>query len=381
MHHVKTRRLPWYLRAVEVIRWLRDFEVGGGSKSESIKIPPAKLVDLLRLLLMLLQNGLPLPKALESLCADRAARRWLPVLRRLAKTVRQGGSLSVAMSHFPKTFSSVQIQQIKIGERTGSLQRAIDQMCSGLERKVATRRKIIKKLSYPLLIMCAGSGLVIFMITYVVPEFESVFSSSGVTLPMITRVVSALSRATLHYGPIALIGAGATAGFVAFMRSKPKGRLAIDRLLLRIPVFGGWIRDAGALQFADAVMSMIESGFTPVEAVEASVPCVRNRSIRLAASDVCRGVQRGERLSSEMERFPELFPATLCQLIHVGEQSGEFGQAMVGACRHLRFQLERRIDGAVSAIEPILTLSLAGVIGTVVMSIYMPMFHMFEVLE
>ena len=165
------------------------------------------------------------------------------------------------------------------------------------------------------------------------------------------------------------------------LRAKPKGKLLIDRAVLKIPIFGGWIRDAAALQFADSMMSMIESGFTPVEAVEASVAGVRNRSVKAAVTQVCLGVKRGERLSKQMEMHPALFPATLCQLINVGEQSGDFGNAMVGACRHLRQQLERRIDASVSLIEPILTLGLAAVIGTVVMSIYMPMFHMFEVME
>lgn len=381
MSFARSKNRSFLTIVADGMRWLQAFEVGRGNTPADLRIPPAKLADLMRLLLMLLQNGLSLPKALNALCEDRAAKRWNPLLRQLGKSVQQGGSLSAAMAMFPRTFTTVQIQQIRIGERTGALQRSLEQFCQGLERSVATRRKIIKKLSYPVLIMFAGFGLVTFMITYVVPEFETVFSGSGVALPMVTRVVSAVSRGIFAYGPAAICVLIASVIAFYLLRAKPKGKLLIDAAVLKIPIFGGWIRDAAALQFADSMMSMIESGFTPVEAVEASVAGVGNRSVKAAVTQVCLGVKRGERLSAQMEKFPALFPATLCQLINVGEQSGDFGNAMVGACRHLRQQLERRIDASVSLIEPVLTLGLAAVIGTVVMSIYMPMFHMFEVME
>lgn len=381
MSCAKSRKRSWVTTSADCVRWLQAYEVGAGRSPNALRIPPAKLADLMRLLLMLLQNGLSLPKALNALCDDRAAKRWNPLLRQLGRSVQQGGSLSAAMKNFPRTFTTVQVQQIRVGERTGALQRSLEQLCQSLERSVATRRNIIKKLSYPVLIMVAGLGLVTFMITYVVPEFEEVFSGSGVALPMVTRFVSAASRGVFAYGPAAIGAIISTAVILRMVRSKPRGKLLIDAAILRIPILGGWIRDAAALQFADSMMSMIESGFTPVEAVEASVACVHNCSVKAAVTEVCLGVKQGERLSKQMEQFPALFPATLCQLINVGEQSGDFGNAMVGACRHLRQQLERRIDASVSLIEPILTLSLAVIIGTVVMSIYMPMFHMFEVLE
>ena len=216
----------------------------------------------------------------------------------------------------------------------------------------------IKKTSYPVLVSVAGFGLVIFMVTFVVPQFRDVFSASGVKLPLVTRVVSGVSEALLHNWLWIIGSAFLAVVSLIVLRSQTKGRIFFDSTILRIPILGGWIRDASALQFTDSVMAMIESGFTPVEAVEIAVPCVRNRAVRQAVMQVCLAVRRGERLSKEMARFPNLFPATLCQLIHVGEQSGDFSQAMVGASRHLRYQLERRIDGSISLIEPILTLGL-----------------------
>ena len=131
-------------RRFNPLKWLsalHSIEVGG-SRAKGVRIPGAKLADILRLLMMLMQNGLSLPKALSALSEDRAARRWSSLLSQLQFEVQQGGLLSSAMAKHPRTFSAIQIQQIKIGERTGALQRSLENVCASIERTVATRRKI-----------------------------------------------------------------------------------------------------------------------------------------------------------------------------------------------------------------------------------------------
>lgn len=133
MSFAKSRKRSWVTTSADCVRWLQAYEVGAGRSPNALRIPPAKLADLMRLLLMLLQNGLSLPKALNALCDDRAAKRWNPLLRQLGRSVQQGGSLSAAMKNFPRTFTTVQVQQIRVGERTGALQRSLEQLCQSLE--------------------------------------------------------------------------------------------------------------------------------------------------------------------------------------------------------------------------------------------------------
>ena len=151
--------------------------------------------------------------------------------------------------------------------------------------------------------------------------------------------------------------------------------------MLRSPIIGPWLRDAAVLQFVEATASMVQCGYKPVDAIEVSAACVRNRCVRQAINEINQGVRRGEKLSVELARYEDFFPATLCQLIGVGEQSGEFSRSLNGTCDHLRERLEYRIDATVGMLEPILTIGLAAMIGGMVLSIYTPMFHMFEVLE
>lgn len=365
---------------------LNSIEVGGPSRKlpkgcESTKIPALPLSQLLRMLLMLLQNGLSLPKALGSLAMDRSNRRFQSVLLKMRATIVAGGTVSDAMAKYPRTFSSMQVQQIRLGERSGSLETAMLRVCEQMERKVALRKRIIKKISYPILITCAGFGLMIFMCVVVVPEFETVYSSSGVDLPPVTRFVTGLSRTMLNYGWIAVPVFGVLASLWIAGRRRPRIATKMDTVMLKIPVIGPWLRDAAVLQFVEATSAMVQCGYKPVDAIEVSAACVRNRCVRHAINEINQGVRRGEKLSVELARYEDFFPATLCQLIGVGEQSGEFSRSLTGTCDHLRERLEYRIDATVGMLEPILTIGLAAMIGGMVLSIYTPMFHMFEVLE
>ncbi|QEG38773.1 type II secretion system F family protein [Roseimaritima ulvae] len=364
------------------IRTLQEIEVGPSRKrGEGIRISATGQAQLMRLLLMLLENGLSMPRALTALAADRSMRRYRPVLLRMRAAVEAGSSLSTAMARMPRTFSKMQTQQIAIGEQSGSLEHALTRVCEQLERSVQMRKRIVKKISYPILILLAGMGLVIFMVVEVVPEFEDIFNSSNVPLPAVTRVVTGISKWTLLYGwTLPLLGLAALAA-IWMARSRPRFAQSMDNALLYVPLLGPWLRDIAVLQFSETTLSMVECGFVPVDAVQMAAGCVRNRAVRAAVQSISKAVSRGEKLSSELARHERFFPSTLCQLVSIGEQSGDFPKAMRGTCVHLRERLVSRMDATIGLIEPVLTISLAVVIGAVVLSIYMPMFHMFEVLE
>jgi type IV pilus assembly protein PilC len=372
-------RIQWSIGGV--LRKLHSIEFGGPKHGDSTRIKPAALSDLLRLLLMLIENGLTLPKALKSLAADRSTKKYSQLLTQLRSTIENGGLLSKAMEHYPRTFTPMQVQQIRMGECSGMLEQSLTRVCEQLERSVAIRKRIIKKVSYPALITLAGAGLMVFMCVVVVPEFETVYSGSGVELPVVTQVVTGVSRLLLTWGWAFIPGVLIAAICWMAARSQPTMARQMDSFFLRLPLVGPWLRDVAVLQFAEAISSMVESGYKPVDAVKVAAECVRNREVKAAVESVQRGVERGEKLSFELEKHERFFSATLCQLVGVGEQSGDFAKAMRGTCAHLRERLETRIDTTVGLLEPTLTIGLAILIGGIVLSIYTPMFHMFEVLE
>jgi type II secretory pathway component PulF len=370
-----------FSQIIRLLRTLQAIELGPKRQGRSARMGLNQLSQLLRLLMMLLENGLSMPKALSSLAADHSMKKYRDLLVHMRLVIEAGGSLSEAMSHYPRTFTAMQVQQVRIGEQSGALEKAMGQICEQVERKVALRKRIIKKVSYPIMITVAGSGLMIFMCTFVVPEFENVYASSGVELPAVTQVVTRISRFVINYGWMTL--PAVLACVVAWKTARKKAEIArkTDAWMLRLPIVGPWARDAAVLQFSEAICSMVECGYTPVDAVKAASECVRNRAVRASVEEVKRSVQRGERLSIELAKHDRYFPATMCQLVGIGEQSGDFERAMRGTTNHLRERLETRIDASVGLLEPVLTILLAIAIGGIVLSIYTPMFHMFEVLE
>ncbi len=339
------------------------------------------LASLIHNLAMLLENGLSLPKALATLCAEPSLRKYAWMLTAIRRKIDNGESFSSALADFPRTFGRLIISQVRVGERSGSMAETLRRISGQFERSGDVRRTILKRLSYPAMILLAGTGLIIFMMTVVVPEFEAAFAESGTDLPLITQIVSGSSRFVYSYGWIvALFGITVWALFRQ-LRHRPQFAEMTDRLSLRIPIVGLWIRDYAVLQFIDTAGVMMDSGFVPVEAIHASVDGISNRAMRKVIARLTTAVRSGQKLSEELARYPEMFPPTISQLVIVGEQTGNLSHATHGVRKHLRQQLEQRVDSAVSMIEPLLTVTMAFVIGCVVMAIYMPMFDMLNAME
>lgn len=345
------------------------------------QMKPRVLTSLIRNLVMLLENGLSLPKALATLADEQSLRKYSWMLHGIRRHLETGDSFSTCLARYPRTFTEIIIAQIEVGEKSGTMVDTLKRISTQFERSGDVRKKILKRLSYPAMIMLAGAGLVVFMMTIVVPEFKAVFEESGSSLPWITQFVSSTSQFTFDWGWLVVLVV--IAAFVLFRQLRRRVSFATrtDRMFLRIPVLGLWIRDYAVLQFIDTAGVMMDAGFVPVEAIESSVAAVRNMAVRNVVSRLAAAIRRGERLSTELANYPEMFPPTVSQLVVVGEQTGNLSSATQGVRAHLREQLESRIDTAVTMIEPILTLGLALLIGCIVMAIYMPMFGMLEAME
>ncbi len=366
----------------ELIARLQNVKFGDDVQDpRRFKMKNPILANLIQNLVMLLENGLSLPKALTTLASEVSLRKYAWMLNGIRKKLDAGESFSTALAAYPRTFNHLIVSQVAVGERSGTMTETLRRISGQFERNGDVRKKIMKRLSYPAMVMLAGTGLIIFMMTVVVPQFESVFSESGAELPLITQAVAGCSRFIFQWGWAVIFG---TAGlFVLFKKLRTNTRFAeaSDSAILRVPVVGKWIRDYAILQFIDTAGIMMDSGFVPVEAIQASVHGVSNRSVRKVVSELTAALRRGQKLSDELARYPDMFPPTISQLVIIGEQTGNMSHATQGVRKLLRHQLENRIDAAVSLIEPILTLAMAALIGSVVLAIYMPMFNMLNAME
>ena len=353
----------------------------GKNDAATKKTARRELAYILRNIATLVENGVSLPRALATVAQERSLRSHAGMLEGVRRRVESGESFSSALRAYPATFDELIVHQIRVGERSGTISESLDRIAERLEQANDLRARIIKRLSYPAVVSIAGTGVVIFMLTYVVPQFEATYRHARIPLPAITQLLMAIGQFTLHYGWIVLLGSFAALIALHRARKNPAFAYRFDLLLLRVPLLGTWLRDVAVLQFMDVLGIMMMSGFKLVDALAVSVGSVKNQAVSRAVDGLRSAVVRGERLSRELEKHGEMFPPVVSQLVIIGEQTGNLAKSSADVRSHLRRQIEVRADVLVGMLEPVLTIVMAAAIGVILLAIYLPMFSMVDAVD
>ena len=351
------------------------------SPPEKTKLRARDLANMFSMLCTLLENGMPLQKALSALSSDPSLRKHAGLLKRLNNRLVEGSQFHHAIAAYPHAFPANVIQQVKLGEASGNLTGALRRITVQVEGWVAIRNNLMQKLSYPALVIMAGSGLMTFMLMVVVPQFETIYAESNVDLPWVTSVVTFLSRELGRNLWLASVPLGIIIALTLHIRSSQQARARFDKVITQIPLLGGFVRDIAVLQFLRSVHALSEAGFVPIDAISQARFTVSNLHVRRELEKLSTVLVHGSKLSTAMNKLDYLIPNSVRQLIMVGEHSGNITRACEGACSFLENRLQRRINTLMGMIEPLLTVGLATCIGWIVLAMYMPMFKMFDVLD
>ncbi|MCA9131505.1 MAG: type II secretion system F family protein [Planctomycetales bacterium] len=349
--------------------------------AKKFRMSSRDLATLLNMMCTLIDNGMPLQKVLGALASDPSLKKHRPLLLRLHGRLVEGSTFYAAIAAYPAAFSPTIVQQVRLGESSGNLSDTLRRIIDHLESWLTLRTSLMHKLSYPAMVVLAGSGLMVFMLTTVVPQFETIYDDSQVDLPWVTSVVTNLSSSLGTYGWLALLPLAA--GLVVWwrVRSSIAARRKFDAVLTHLPLVGAFIRDLAVLQFLRSVHALSAAGFVPIDAISQACQTVSNRYIRGQLEQMSHVLVHGTKLSVAMNKLEYLIPSSVRQLMMVGEHSGDITRACEGACDFLQKRLQRRVNGAMGLIEPLLTIALATCIGWIVLAMYMPMFKMFDVLD
>ncbi len=340
------------------------------------RIKRLDLTFILRNVATLLENGVSLPKALHAVAREKTLQKHAPILDAVRRKVETGESFSGALAAFPETFDELMINQIRVGERSGTLTDTLAQVTVQLEKGNQLRALIVKKLAYPILLLGMGSGVVTFMLICVVPVFEETYADANIPLPLVTQALIALGGFASAYWWCIVLTAAVAVLAIKQARRQPELASAMDEKLLRLPLVGPWLRDLAVLQLMDVLGNLLDAGFVLAEALSVCAGSVGNRAVRRSVQALQSAVYRGERFSREIERHGEMFPPVVSQLVIVGEQTGNLQKATGHIREHLRREIERKTNIMVGTIEPVLTISLAAAIGLILLAIYLPMFDM-----
>ena len=348
------------------------------TKSRKAKehLKPQELTFILSNLATLVGNGVPLPKAIATLAKEDTLARHREVLDSLRRKVESGITFSTAVSQFPHIADSLTVNQIRLGERSGTLPETLRKLSLSRNKTAELRKDVIKKLSYPGLLIVVGSGLITFLLIYVIPVFQETYDDAGVPLPFITQLLIGVGFFVKQYLWMIAAVVILTCFAIKQLRKRDDFALRMDRHLLSLPMVGNWLRDMAVLQLMEVLQNLMEAGYTLAEALSETAESVGNRFVRKGVRQLQIAVQRGEKFSRELERHEEMFPPIVNQLVIVGESTGQLTRATNDICDYLRKEIERKTSVMVGALEPILTISLAGAIAVVLLAIYLPMFDM-----
>ncbi len=338
------------------------------------KIGSAELAMITRQLSTLLSAGFPLVKALETLVPQTRSAATQKMLSKLKDTVEEGASFAQALSLYPGIFSPIFVNMVAAGESSGTLELVLERLADLTESREETKKKIQAALAYPIMMSLIGAGVLIILLTYVVPGIVGIFSDLNQTLPLPTRIlISVSSFLTAYWWAVAGFPL-LLAGLILLIRRTEKGGRLTDRLIISLPVTGSLVRKMIAARLCRTLGSLLENGVPLLTALTITRTVTGNRIISDLVTEACETVEQGGALSRVFANSTH-FPYLAAQMISLGESSGELETMLEKTADLFEKDVQAAVTAATSLIEPLIILIMGVVVGSMIFAICMPIFE------
>jgi general secretion pathway protein F len=323
----------------------------------------------------LLVAGLPLVDALGVLIDQAEKKPIKGLFADIREQVRGGKSLSAALASYEKDFSPIYVHMVQAGEASGALDQILFRLADFLDKQQALKTKVTNALIYPALMLGVGVTVLFFLVTFVVPKITAVFASMKQALPWPTVVLMAVSRFCADYWPVFLVATLGGGWLIRRVAHTDRGRLAMDRLLLRMPLFGDLVRMVSISRLASTLSTMLASGVQLLDALNVSKRVMNNRVLEEAVESARQNIREGETIADPLKRSGE-FPALATHMIAVGERSGEMEEMLRRISQIYDGEVERVVARLTSLLEPVMILVMGAIVFFIVVSILLPIFEM-----
>jgi type IV pilus assembly protein PilC len=341
------------------------------------KLKPLDFLIFNQQLATLLRAGIPVLQSLELLQRSQASPFFRQVLTHVLDDVKNGVALSEAFRDQGELFPRLYSASIMAGERAGELVPVLDRYIHHQQLMESVRRRVTSALTYPAVLLTLASGLIVLLITYVIPRFSLFYSGFGADLPWITKVVVGLSTAVQRHLPW-LVG-GIVVAAIALRRwlRSEGGKLALDRLKLYVPFVGPIFHLLAISQFTRSLGTLVASGAPLVQALEVATSTVTNRAASTPLAQVAPKVREGQALWSSLEAT-KLFPELSVAMVQVGEATGALEEMLFNASHFYDESIEVKLGRVVTLIEPAILVVMGGIVAFLLLSIYLPMFTLLQ---
>ena len=319
--------------------------------------------------------GLPLERALTALSDDAENLRQRDLVAQLRSEVNAGHSFAQALSTAPREFDEVYRAVVGAGEQGGALGQVLEKLADDLEERQALKAKLIGASLYPAIVSGIALMIVIFLVTYVVPQVASVFTSSRRALPMLTVAMLALSRFAREWGWLVALAATAGMAGLVLLRRQEAARLRMDAAWLGLPLVGRLARGYNAARFASTLAMLAGAGVPILKALQAAAETLGNRAMRADALDALVQVREGAPLASALAA-KKRFPGLLSMFARLGEQTGQLPQMLGRAAAQLSGEVQRRAMALATILEPLLIVAMGGVVMLIVLAVLLPIIEL-----
>lgn len=323
----------------------------------------------------LYSGGIPIVESLESVIDQIEHEQLKGILANVRRSIMEGANFADALAQFPKVFPRLYINMVRAGESSGTLEVVLKRLADLLQSQVQMRSKVTAALTYPIVMIFVGLGVVVLLMVAVIPRFEAMFDQMGVALPWTTRLMIASSEFFMNFWW--LIFGMMILAFVGFQKWKSThdGQRSWDRFRLNLPKVGALYREIALARFTRTLGTLLSAGVPLLTALEIVKAIVGNTILEDVIDKAIEEVREGQSLAVPLKRSGE-FPPMVCQMIAMGEQSGQLEEMLSNAAQAYEIQVDTKLSTLTALLEPLMILMMGVIVGMLVASVLMPLLDM-----
>jgi len=331
-----------------------------------------------RNLQVMIAAGVSLPRALEVLSRQTKSKYFKNCLKEMKEIILKGSPLSEAVTEFPKVFSEIYMSMIKVGEKTGELEKVLGILAQQLERNYRLRSRVKGAMLYPAVIVSAMFLIGIVMMIKVVPQLSETFEEMGIDLPLTTRVVIAMGNGLAERWYLLILGLIILFLFFYFSLKSKKGRKAFDKIILKIPVLSSLTKKINSAYTALSLSALVRGGVPIVLAINIASDSVNNIFYKNALKKTAKQVEKGKKMSKVMAQYMELYSPLFIQMLQVGEETGQTSEMLEKLAEFLEEDVDNRTKNLSTIIEPLLLLLIGGAVALFAISFIQPIYSIMQ---
>lgn len=340
-------------------------------KVTSGRVKQDEVVIFSRQLTTLIESGIPLVQSMDILMEQTRNAYFKSIISTISSDIKEGNAFNVAISKHPKVFSEFYVSMVKAGETSGKLAEIVDRVSVYLEETLALQRKIKSSLMYPMVVVGMAFVITSFLILKVIPTFKGIFQQLGGDLPPPTKVLLGISDfARAYFVVIVIAMILIVIGFKQYVKT-PFGKKSVDSILLKLPVFGELISKIAVAKFCRTFTTLVSSGVPILTALDIVGSTSGNKVMEEAVLSAKKYVQEGESISDPLGRS-NVFPPMVIRMISVGERTGKLQEMLAKIAYFYESEVDTAVSGLTSMIEPLIIGFLGLLIGGIVVSLFLP---------